>query len=86
MNPRRIDLHIEELVVEGVRGIRPADLAGSVERELSRRLEAHGLPPSFPVEGAQAEIDAGTIPPPKRGDASGFGAAIARAIHPGDNP
>jgi hypothetical protein len=44
MTARRVELHIEELVLEGVRPIEAQRVGTAVERELARLLRDNGVP------------------------------------------
>lgn len=81
--PPSIELHVEELVLEG---FAPADrhaVADAFERELTRLLGAHGLASSQLAGGATAQVDAGSVRVAPRGGAQAAGAQIARAVYGG---
>jgi len=75
----RVDLRIEELVLDGVDPGDRIELARAVERELARLVAERGLPAAL----ADAEsLDAGRIAA-GAGDVRGLGRALADAIHGG---
>ena len=88
MKPKRVDVHIEELVVNGVEGIDAADaphLSGSVKRELERLITERGVPSQLRREGQTARIDGGELPVTGSGEATSLGAHIARKVYGGSN-
>ena len=84
MRPKEIELHIEELVLEGFAHADRHRVADAIEGELTRLLAAHGLPPALTaarLEGAR--LDAGTVRLKQGGAPRAAGKEIARAIHGG---
>lgn len=80
MKPKAIELHIEELVLDGLaadgRGV-----AEAAERELTRLLAEHGLPASFAPGDAPAVLQGSRFELGARSSANSIGSAIAGAIH-----
>jgi hypothetical protein len=81
----RIELHVEELVLEG-QGFRPADrhhIGGGVERELARLLAERGLPPGLAQGAGLSRIDGGSfaVQPGARPEA--MGRQVAAAVYGG---
>jgi hypothetical protein len=70
---RRIDLRIDELVVDGVAGVDPARVGPELSSELTRLIGEQGLPSRV---GPADRVDA-----PLRGGATGAG--IAAAVYEG---
>jgi hypothetical protein len=86
MKPKRVELHIEELVVDGMEGVGTGDsarLGTSVERELGRLIAEQGLPPRHQQQGRKAQIDAGELMVTGFGATSALGAHIARKVYGG---
>jgi hypothetical protein len=79
-----VRLHIERVVVDGLPGMRAADLEGAVVAELTRLLLDGGLPPGL---GDHRESPAGErgVAPAVRvaagADAGTFGTDVARAVY-----
>jgi hypothetical protein len=78
MNPREIEVRIEELVLHGFP--RPArwQIADAIENELHARLRRDGIPAAW--QSSPRQLDAGSI---KSNTHAGLGAEVARAIHGG---
>ena len=71
----RITVHIDRLVLEGVRLHQGTAVGRSLERELTRLL-ATGNPPQAGAEQVRAAVPHSTAP-------AGLGIQAARAIHQG---
>lgn len=83
MKPRRIDLHIEHLVLHGFAQGDRHRIGAAVKQELVRLMTGRGLPESLARGGAIPQLDGGavTITPSARPEANG--AEIARAVYGG---
>ncbi len=88
MTPRRLDLHIEELVLDGV-AADAAEIGPAVERELTRLVAERGfpgtetnaaVPPSLARDVSVARVDGGTVDLDS-GSGTGLGARIADAVY-----
>ena len=78
-----IDVHIEELVLEG---FAPGDrygIADAVQSELGRLLSEQGLPPAWEQGGEADSLDGGAFQVSPGSKAEGIGAQIAQAVHGG---
>ena len=78
-----IELHIQELVLDG---FAPGDryaVAEGLQRELVRLLEEHGVPAHLLRGDAPAAIDAGQMTIPRGVSPAVVGASAAQAIHRG---
>jgi len=83
MNPAKIELRIEELVLDG---FDPADrdrIAGSLKSELERLFAEGGLPPSLARRGEIGYLDSGAFEVGPALEAEAVGARMAQAIHGG---
>jgi hypothetical protein len=81
--PPAIELHVEELILEGFAPAERHAVADAFERELTRLLTAHGLAHT-PLAGAEAaQVDAGSVRVSPGGGARAAGAQIARAVYGG---
>jgi hypothetical protein len=83
VKPSEIELHIEELVLDG---FEPADrhaVADALQSELARLLATHGLPHAHAARLEGAQIDAGSVRLKPNSTARATGAEVARAIHGG---
>jgi hypothetical protein len=83
MTPKNIELHIEELVLEG---FSPGDryrIGEAVEQELTRLLADRGVPESLAQGGEVASVDGGAfeVAPGSRADV--VGAQVAKAVYGG---
>ena len=82
-----IAVHIDELIVDGARGIDRAHLAAAVESELGRLVAALGM---RPTAATHARLNGGTITLPAgvagvagkaAGDSGAVGRRVAQAVH-----
>jgi hypothetical protein len=78
--PARVELRIDQLVLEGVERADAPAVAAAVERELGRLLTAER---GWGSDQRRDRIDAGAIDLPGRGSPELLGARIARAVHRG---
>jgi hypothetical protein len=76
INPREIEVHIEELILHGCAPGQRWEIGDALENELRALLAEKGLPAGWLASPAQ--IDAGTI---RLTRTSTAGAQIAEAIH-----
>jgi hypothetical protein len=83
VRPERIEVRIEELVLDG---LPPADAQGvgaAVERELSRLLTERGIPGHLLQGQAPQLIDAGAFARSLSATPPAVGGEIARAVYGG---
>jgi hypothetical protein len=78
MNPREIEVHIEELVLHGFPRSERWQIADAIENELRERLAKDGVPAAW--QSSPRQLDAGSI---KSNTHARLGAKIARAVHGG---
>jgi len=78
MNPREIDVHIEELVLHGFPRSARWQIADAIGNELRKKLAKDGIPVAW--QSSPRQLDAGSI---KSNTHAGLGAKIARAVHGG---
>ena len=78
MNPREIEVHIEELVLHGFPRSARWQIADAIESELRARLTKDGVPAAW--QSSPRQLDAGSI---KSNTHAKLGTEIARAIHGG---
>jgi hypothetical protein len=79
----KIDLHIEELVLEG---FRPADrhrIGAAVERELARLLAERGLPPGLAQGADLPRLDGGSFEAKPGARPETVGRQVAGAVYGG---
>lgn len=82
-NPQSIELHIEELVLDG---FAPGDrylIAESFEGEVARLFAERGLPPSLMQNVEVARLDCGTINTAAGLRAGEIGARAAQSLYEG---
>lgn len=80
-----IELHIEELVLEGFAPSERYSVADAVERELTHLLAAGGVAHTLAAGESRASVDAGTARLAPGGGGRAAGSEIARAIYGGLN-
>jgi len=78
MNPRQIEVHIEELVLHGFPRSARWQIADAIESELRARLTKDGVPAAW--QSSPRQLEAGSV---KSNTHAGLGAKVARAIHGG---
>ena len=83
MRPRRVELHIEELVLHGFAAGDRHRIADAVREELERLLGERGVPPVLTQAGEVGAIDGGTISLAPRPGTGAAGVAVAGAIYGG---
>ena len=83
MRPRGIEVHIGELVLEGVSPVDRGRVGAAMERELSRLFAERGLPGHIAQDGAPGEIDAGAFARMPSSTPEAIGGGIARTVYGG---
>lgn len=83
VRPGNIDVHIDELVLDGFQNVDQSLLAAAIQRELSRIVAYESLPASWNENAYTASIDGGTFTLAPTGRADSIGAHIARAVNRG---
>ena len=83
MRPTEIELHIDELVLEGFAHADRHAVADALQNELTRLLAASGLSPAQAAALGGAQLDAGTARLKPNSTARAAGAEVARTIHGG---
>lgn len=83
MKPKSIELHIEELVLEGFEQVDRHGIAEAVEQELTRLFTEKGIPPSLADGGKINRLDGGAfqIEPDSRPET--IGTRVAQAVYGG---
>jgi hypothetical protein len=79
----RIELHIDELVLHGVPQNDAGQIGLAVERELTRLLSLHGLPPSLSVEREVEVVDGGRFAVTLHSRPPAIGNQVAGAVFKG---
>ncbi len=79
----RIDLHIDELVLEGIDPRDRQKIATALERELARLLRERSIPALLQSSREIESIDAGAVELSARMGAEGLGAQAGRAVYRG---
>ncbi len=83
MGAVKIDLHIEELVLEGFRAADRHRIGAAVERELARLLTERGLPPGLAQGADLARLDGGGFEAKPGARPEAVGAQVAGAVYGG---
>lgn len=83
MSATEIELHIEELVLDGFNAADRYRIGDMIERELSRLLSESGVPPSLVANHNQAHIDAGALNVASVSTPEHIGAQVAQAVYGG---
>jgi len=78
-----VDLHIEELVLEGFASIDGAEVQAAVQRELTQLFAMQGVPASLRRRGDLGSLEGGEFQVAPGADAQVIGAEIAQAIYGG---
>jgi hypothetical protein len=78
-NPREIDVHIDELVLDGFGSSGRRHIAGALSAELGRLLAAEGIPAAW--ENNPERLRAKNTSPVSLTTKGATGAKIARAIY-----
>jgi hypothetical protein len=81
MRPSEIELHIDELILEG---FDPADQKGigeAVRLELTRLMGERGLPPALRGPAARDVLAPASLAPAPDASPEAVGAGIAEALH-----
>jgi hypothetical protein len=78
-----INVHIERVVLDGVRVGETRGMRRTMERELTRLLAEGGLSPEFHGGGALPSVRGGTIGLEKGCPAARLGAQVAGAVYHG---
>ncbi|NTX07787.1 hypothetical protein HUA74_42535 [Myxococcus sp. CA051A] len=82
MTPRRIRLHIDELVLHGIAPAHREQVGEAVRQELTRLLATEGLPQGL-AGGEVARLDAGAVHVTPHAAPQSLGAQVARAVYSG---
>jgi len=80
MKPKAIELHIDELVLDGFTGD-GRGIGEATERALARLLAERGLPGAFAAGDAHKVLQGGRFDLGARANANSIGSAIAGAVH-----
>lgn len=78
-----IELHIEELLLDGFADLDGAKLGAAVQEALGRLIAERGGPASLAHGGTVAHLDAGAFAVAPGSDAQVIGSQIAQAIYGG---
>ena len=83
MNKQNIDLHIEELVLEGFAPGERYRIAATVERELAALFAQQGAPHSLIRGGEIDRLDGGAFEAVQDSKPEAIGARVAQAVYGG---
>jgi hypothetical protein len=75
-----VELHVDELVLEGVAAGDRHAVAQAVRAELARLIAERGLPPSLAAADGAARLDGGRYSAAAGQSSAQVGAAVARSI------
>jgi len=78
-----LELHIEELILEGVAPRHRGRIGRAVRLELTRLLAEEGAPPLLRREGRIARLDGSSIAPARGETPEATGNKLARAVYGG---
>ncbi|HEB98832.1 MAG TPA: hypothetical protein ENJ05_04945 [Thiotrichales bacterium] len=76
-----VDLHIEELVLEGFPHLDRNQLGTAIREALAHLIATQGIPASMAREGSIATLEGGTFTVPPGSNPQAIGEQIARAIY-----
>lgn len=83
VNPYHVELHIEELVLDGFPALDGARLGAIVQQELGRLFIQQGIPNGLEQRNMVARLDGGEFQAESDSDAQAIGAQIAQAVYGG---
>lgn len=83
MKPRRIALHIDELVLHGVPAAHRQRVGEALRQELTRLLSEGGLPTSLSAGGAVPRLEAGSVTVRPGAAPEAMGSQVAQAVYSG---
>jgi hypothetical protein len=75
-----VELHIGELVLEGVAAGDRGAVAEALRAELARLVAEGGVPAAWSAGGGAARLDGGSFPLQPGASAAQLGAQVARAV------
>ncbi len=78
-----VELHIEELVLEGFPHLDRTQLGDAVRDELARLMAERGVPPGLAQGGTVARLEGGEFQVAPGANARTIGAQIAQAVYRG---
>ncbi len=82
MDPQ-IDLHIDELVLDGFSGLDGSAVEQALAAALTRLLAQRGVPPSLAGGASIPQVDAGAVELPPGLDAAGVGQRLGNTLYRG---
>ena len=82
-SPRKLRLHIEELIVDGSIAGDRARIARAIEHELARLISAQGVPGILSSSGAVPRLDGGQIQVAPGSRPEAVGRQVARSVYRG---
>ncbi len=83
MRPRNIELHIEELLLEGFEQVDRHRIAEAVERELTHLFTERGIPHSLAGGGEINRLDGGAFQVAPNSRPETIGTRVAQAVYGG---
>ena len=83
---KRIELHIEHVVLHGFSRSNAPAVRAALERELARLLRSGHAQPQWTKDRAVGRIDGGTMAATAKSPSPDVGIGIARAVHKGLRP
>ena len=83
MRPKNIELHIEELVLEGFEHVDKHRIAEAVERELTNLFTERGIPRSLADGGEISRLNGGAFQVALNSRPETIGAKVAQAVYGG---
>jgi len=84
--PLPVELHIDQLVLDGFSEVDRAELGGAIQTEFARVLAQRGFPRKAREEQSLAQLDAGAVPETASSDAGSIAAHLVRSIYEELNP
>jgi hypothetical protein len=81
VRPRQIEVHIDELVLEGVSAADRLSVGAAVQRELGRLLAERGLPEGFASAGEHETVDGGSFERSPGATPARLGDQVAGAVY-----
>ena len=78
-----IQLHIEELVLNGLPDVDGQAIREGIQRELARLLAEQGVPPALGGSGGALRVDGGAFDVAADADAGTIAVQVAQAVYGG---
>jgi hypothetical protein len=83
MKPRDIELHIDEIVLDGLPQVDRARFGGALQSELTRLIAERGLPQSLQQGGVISQLNGGQFEVAPGSTEKAIAGQVARSVYGG---